>query len=216
MGNIFRKNKEARVLMRGLDAVGKTSILYRLKLGEVVTTIPTMGFNVETITLNHLALTVWDMGSRDNMLPLHRHYYPNTQVIIFVVDSCDTERMDEVKYFLDSILVKDELRDVTVLVLANKQDLPNAQSVAYVAEALQLYKIKNKCNIIGTSAMTGDGLSEALGWISSVVDGTDGEIMKEILVTDKTGLEQGVGENLNQISGYLWKSWEAVCKLFSS
>jgi GTPase SAR1 family protein len=33
----------------GLDAAGKTTILYKLKLGEVVTTIPTIGFNVETV-----------------------------------------------------------------------------------------------------------------------------------------------------------------------
>ena len=35
--------------MVGLDAAGKTTILYKLKLGEVVTTIPTIGFNVETV-----------------------------------------------------------------------------------------------------------------------------------------------------------------------
>ena len=41
--------KEMRILMVGLDAAGKTTILYKLKLGEVVTTIPTIGFNVETV-----------------------------------------------------------------------------------------------------------------------------------------------------------------------
>ena len=41
---------EMRILMVGLDAAGKTTILYKLKLGEVVTTIPTIGFNVETGT----------------------------------------------------------------------------------------------------------------------------------------------------------------------
>ncbi|KAF4671093.1 Thioredoxin domain-containing protein 9, partial [Perkinsus chesapeaki] len=46
--NLFGK-KEMRILMVGLDAAGKTTILYKLKLGEVVTTIPTIGFNVETV-----------------------------------------------------------------------------------------------------------------------------------------------------------------------
>ena len=43
------KRKDHRILMVGLDAAGKTTILYKLKLGEVVTTIPTIGFNVETV-----------------------------------------------------------------------------------------------------------------------------------------------------------------------
>jgi len=52
MGNIFEKlfrglfgKKEMRILMVGLDAAGKTTILYKLKLGEIVTTIPTIGNN---------------------------------------------------------------------------------------------------------------------------------------------------------------------------
>jgi ADP-ribosylation factor protein 1 len=42
--------KEMRILMVGLDAAGKTTILYKLKLGEIVTTIPTIGMHI-TITL---------------------------------------------------------------------------------------------------------------------------------------------------------------------
>jgi len=45
--------------MAGLDAAGKTTILYKLKLGEVVTTIPTIGFNVETVEYKYTSFTVW-------------------------------------------------------------------------------------------------------------------------------------------------------------
>ena len=41
--------KEMRILMVGLDAAGKTTILYKLKLGEIVTTIPTIGTNMQAI-----------------------------------------------------------------------------------------------------------------------------------------------------------------------
>ena len=71
----------------GLDAAGKTTILYKLKLGEVVTTIPTIGFNVETVEYKNISFTVWDVGGQDKIRPLWRHYYQNTQGIIFVVDS---------------------------------------------------------------------------------------------------------------------------------
>merc|ERR1711903_364770 len=79
MGNVFAKlfanfgKKEARILMVGLDAAGKTTILYKLKLGEVVTTIPTIGFNVETVEYKNISFTVWDVGGQDKIRPLWRH-----------------------------------------------------------------------------------------------------------------------------------------------
>ncbi|KAG8772101.1 Arf GTPase arf3 [Serendipita sp. 397] len=66
-------NKEVRILMVGLDAAGKTTILYKLKLGEVVTTIPTIGFNVETVEYRRVLLTVWDLGGPNYIRALCRH-----------------------------------------------------------------------------------------------------------------------------------------------
>ncbi|KAH3756415.1 ADP-ribosylation factor 1 [Pelomyxa schiedti] len=71
------RNKEYRALMVGLDAAGKTTILYKLKLGEVVTTIPTIGFNVETVTYKNVNFTVWDTGGEDKIRPLWRHVHPH-------------------------------------------------------------------------------------------------------------------------------------------
>ena len=65
--------KEMRILMVGLDAAGKTTILYKLKLGEIVTTIPTIGFNVETVEYKNIQFTVWDVGGQDKIRPLWRH-----------------------------------------------------------------------------------------------------------------------------------------------
>merc|ERR1712137_1443894 len=89
--------KEMRILMVGLDAAGKTTILYKLKLGEVVTTIPTIGFNVGTVEYKNINFTVWDVGGQDKIRPLWRHYFQNTQGLIFVVDSNDRERIAEAR-----------------------------------------------------------------------------------------------------------------------
>ena len=75
-------NQEMRILMVGLDAAGKTTILYKLKLGEVVTTIPTIGFNVETVEYKNINFTVWDVGGQSKIRPLWRHYFLNTQAVI--------------------------------------------------------------------------------------------------------------------------------------
>jgi len=110
-----------RILMVGLDAAGKTTILYKLKLGEVVTTIPTIGFNVETVDYKNISFTVWDVGGQDKIRPLWRHYYQNTQGLIFVVDSNDRDRIDAARDELHRMLGEDELREAVLLVFANKQ-----------------------------------------------------------------------------------------------
>merc|ERR1711997_1091319 len=83
------------ILMVGLDASGKTTILYKFKLGEVVATIPTIGFNVETVEYKNLNFTVWDVGGQEKIGALWTHYYQNTQGLIFVVDSNDRDRIDD-------------------------------------------------------------------------------------------------------------------------
>jgi len=185
MGGFFAKvleklvgKKEMRILMVGLDAAGKTTILYKLKLGEVVTTIPTIGFNVETVEYKSISFTVWDVGGQDKIRPLWRHYYQNTQGIIFVVDSNDRERIDDsagsentAKEELHRMLAEDELRDAVLLVFANKQDLPNAMSVNEITERLGLNSLRNrKWYIQATCATTGDGLYEGLDWLSNTLN----------------------------------------------
>merc|ERR1719382_1697553 len=130
--------QEMRILMVGLDAAGKTTVLYKLKLGEVVTTIPTVGFNVETVEYRNLAFNVWDVGGQDKIRPLWRHYYQGTNGLIFVVDSNDRERIGEARDELAKLLSEDELRDAALLVFANKQDLPDSLTAAEATEKLGL------------------------------------------------------------------------------
>merc|ERR1719178_667237 len=89
--------QEMRILMVGLDAAGKTTILYKLKLGEVVTTIPTIGFNVETVEYKNIKFTVWDVGGQDKIRKLWRNYSQGTEGIIFVIDSSDRDRIEDAR-----------------------------------------------------------------------------------------------------------------------
>ncbi|KAJ2452518.1 Arf GTPase arf1 [Coemansia sp. RSA 2336] len=164
--SLFSK-KEMRILMVGLDAAGKTTILYKLKLGEIVTTIPTIGFNVETVEYKNISFTVWDVGGQDKIRPLWRHYFQNTQGIIFVVDSNDRDRIVEARDELQRMLSEDELRDAILLVFANKQDLPNAMNNEEIVEMLNLSTIRHRqWYIQKTCATSGEGLYEGLEWLS--------------------------------------------------
>ena len=153
--------------MVGLDAAGKTTILYKLKLGEIVTTIPTIGFNVETVEYKNIRFTVWDVGGQDKIRPLWRHYFQGTPGLVFVVDSNDRERISETRDELNKMLNEDELRDAVLLIFANKQDLPNAMNAADVTDKLGLHHVRNRSWFIqATCAASGDGLYEGLDWLS--------------------------------------------------
>jgi small GTP-binding protein len=79
------------------------------------------GFNVETVEYKNISFTVWDVGGQDKIRPLWRHYFQNTQGLIFVVDSNDRERVGEAREELNRMLQEDELRDAVLLIFANKQ-----------------------------------------------------------------------------------------------
>jgi len=89
-----------------------------LKLGEVVTTIPTIGFNVETVEYKNISFNVWDVGGQDRIRKLWRHYYLNTQGLIFVVDSNDRDRIEDARDELAKMLNEDEMCNAVLLVFA--------------------------------------------------------------------------------------------------
>jgi small GTP-binding protein len=177
MGFFFSKvwdkllgKKDVRMLMVGLDAAGKTTILYQLKMGETVKTIPTIGFNVETLDYKGLNFTVWDVGGQDKIRVLWKHYYQNTDGLIFVVDSNDKDRVDDAAEELKKMLNEEELKDCVVLVMANKQDLNGAMSPNEITDKLGLSQLKGRQWLVqGTSATTGQGLKEGLDWMASIL-----------------------------------------------
>uniref|UniRef100_A0A8C4WQI0 ADP-ribosylation factor-like protein 14 n=1 Tax=Eptatretus burgeri TaxID=7764 RepID=A0A8C4WQI0_EPTBU len=163
-------SKEMRVLMLGLDAAGKTTVLYRLKLGNTVqTTIPTVGFNVETVLYKKFRFNVWDVGGQDKIRPLWRHYYTGTQALIFVVDSTDNDRIDEApRKTLEKLSMDERLHDAFFLVLANKQDLPDAADIGEIFDELELGRLCSRAWVaLPCSALTGQGMGEALRWLAA-------------------------------------------------
>jgi len=123
-----------------------------------------------SVKYKNINFTVWDVGGQDKIRPLWRHYYQNTEGVIYVVDSNDRERIDEAALELQKVLREDELREATLLVLCNKQDLPNAMSVAEVTDKLGLHSLRSRqWYIQATCACSGDGLYEGLDWLSQAM-----------------------------------------------
>lgn len=125
------------------------AILYKLKLNQDVTTIPTVGFNVETVTYKNVKFNVWDVGGQDKIRPLWRHYFSGmsndnatlqpdnakrtyslgTQGLIFVIDSNDRSRIEEARQELHRIILDREMKEALLLVFANKQDVPGGEMI---------------------------------------------------------------------------------------
>ncbi|XP_065657634.1 E3 ubiquitin-protein ligase TRIM23 [Hydra vulgaris] len=159
---------EMRVLALGLDNGGKTSILFKLKQNEFVSAITTIGFNVETIEHKSVKFTIWDVGGVQKLRPLWRHYYLNTQAVIFVIDSTNLERLFEAQEELTKLLAEKRLQDALILIYANKQDLPSALSLDDLREKIGIHRLCSgrTWTLIGCSAHTGTGLNEGLDWLA--------------------------------------------------
>ena len=168
--NKFLGNRDLRILMVGLDAAGKTTILNKLKKGETVKSIPEIGFGSKTLKCEGFNFIAWHVGFANDNRVLWKQYYQNTDGLIFVVDSHDRDRIEDAGEELKKMLAEEELKDCPFLIMANKQDLNNALPPNEVTKELGLLNVKGRpLLVLGTSAINGEGLKEGLEWLASVI-----------------------------------------------
>ncbi|KAJ8683198.1 hypothetical protein QAD02_018990 [Eretmocerus hayati] len=162
-----QKEKEMRILMLGLDNAGKTTIVKRL-IGEPIDTIsPTLGFNIKTLDHNGYKLNVWDVGGQKSLRTYWKNYFESTDGLIWVVDSADRRRLEDCKEEMHKLLQEERLEGATLLIFANKQDLPGAVSTEDIAQILDLESIKtHHWKIYKASAITAENLLEGINWIA--------------------------------------------------
>ncbi|CAG9316804.1 unnamed protein product [Blepharisma stoltei] len=162
--------KLINILIVGNDYAGKTTILYRLNLENTLTVkIPIMGFCIEQATYQNITFTVFDLYP-EKFRSVQRQYYENVQGIIFVVDSNDDVKDCYAREGLDDLCNENQLIGVPILILANKQDLPNAMNVDQIRERLGLDLIRGRnWHIQPASIINNQGLREGLTWLSRTI-----------------------------------------------
>ncbi|XP_076159817.1 ADP-ribosylation factor-like protein 11 [Alosa pseudoharengus] len=163
LGLTRNQQKPAQVLLMGLDSAGKSTLLSRLLQGVIMETSPTVGFNVGTLDLDKkTSMTVWDIGGQSTMRTNWKYYMEGCKALVFVVDSSDRKRMGEAQKALKKILSDANMKDVPLMVLANKKDLPNSMTIREVSNQLDLPSYKERTwEIQGCSAVKGLGLQQA-------------------------------------------------------
>ena len=159
--------RERSIVIVGLDGAGKTTVLYNLQFGEEIeNTVPTLGFNVENLQVNKTKFKAWDLGGQHKLRELWHYYYEDIDGIVFVMDSVDKDRFPEARGELHTILTNQRLRDLPVLILANKQDISLAANKTEIVEALG-YSIfaKDNIHVVECSARFNQRVNIAFEWL---------------------------------------------------
>ncbi len=175
MGLRGSKPPEAQVLLLGLDNAGKSTLLYKLKHDACVSTVPTIGFNVEMLEARknrkNFALTLWDVGGQRKMREHWKSFHPDAAAVVFVVDSSDRRRLGEARRELENTVRSEELRGRPVILLANKQDVNGALTATEIKDRFNLRKVCSGRDwfVQPCSASTGFGVEEAFRRVVQMV-----------------------------------------------
>ncbi|XP_003399830.1 ADP-ribosylation factor-related protein 1 [Bombus vosnesenskii] len=168
------------ILILGLDNAGKTTYLEAAKTKftknykgmnpcKITTTV---GLNIGKIDIAGVRFNFWDLGGQEELRSLWDKYYAESHAVIYIVDSSDREKIPESKETFDRVISSEHLIGVPLLVLANKQDVPDCMGVREVKPIFNqnAHLIgRRDCMVMPVSALNGDGIDEGIHWLVDCV-----------------------------------------------
>lgn len=159
--------------MVGLDGAGSTTVLYRLNQHKMVQTVPTLGVNQEVVRVDGVQMEVYEIGGSEKVRSIWRTYSKLAEAVVFVIDATDEGRMHIAKEEIRRLFYGDKnvksliVPDIPLLVLLNKQDLPNCCKQVDVERLLDLKSLPVRSyKIMPCSAATGRNLEDGFSWLA--------------------------------------------------
>ncbi|KAL9675078.1 hypothetical protein QQ045_003278 [Rhodiola kirilowii] len=169
---------EFHVLILGIDKAGKTTLLEKLKAFfsnleglPPDRIVPTVGLNIGRVEISNTKLIFWDLGGQPGLRSIWDKYYEEAHAVVYVIDAACPSRFEDSKSALEKVLRHEDLRGAPLLVLANKQDLPNAVSAEELSRYLDLKKLDERvCMFEAVTAYDGNGIKESMDWLVEVME----------------------------------------------
>ncbi|CAN1267305.1 ADP-ribosylation factor-related protein 1 [Linum perenne] len=176
--HMFSKT-EFHVLILGIDKAGKTTLLEKLKTvysnSEGLPPdriVPTVGLNIGRLEVSNSKLVFWDLGGQIGLRSIWEKYYEEAHAVIFVVDAACPSRFEDSKSALEKVLRHDDLQGAPVLILANKQDLPDAVTTDELGRYLDPKKLDERVSMYeavsaydGVEKKCSLGIKGSLEWL---------------------------------------------------
>lgn len=171
LGYLGLYNKHANLMFLGLDNAGKSTLLHLLKTDQYTQTLPTGQPNSEELKMGNIRFNTFDLGGHETARKIWKDYFPAVDGIIFLIDSADYKRLDEVRTELENILISPELANIPIAILGNKIDMPGAVSEEDLKKAIDFYGLTAKDNrpieLFMCSLVRKLGYSKPLQWIAT-------------------------------------------------
>ncbi|KAK4283163.1 hypothetical protein QN277_000147 [Acacia crassicarpa] len=168
---------EFHVLILGIDKAGKTTLLEKLKSTysnleglPPDRIVPTVGLNIGRIEVSNTKLVFWDLGGQPGLRSIWEKYYEEAHAVIFVIDASCPSRFEDSKSALEKVLRHEDLQGAPLLIVANKQDLPEAVSAEEVGRYLDLKKLDERVYMFkAVSGLDGMGIKGSVEWLVEVM-----------------------------------------------
>ncbi|EEC45225.1 predicted protein, partial [Phaeodactylum tricornutum CCAP 1055/1] len=167
-------NKQGQLLLLGLDNAGKTTLLHRLRTGDIRHFPPTDRPSQEYFRYGNVSFQAWDLGGHEAVRHLWEDYV-STQVsaVFFMIDATDDGRVEEAAYELDALIGEQLVKDIPVAVLLNKCDEEErALTSADICRRIEYDNLAqtqgtDKMAVFRISVLKGEGYQDAFRWISN-------------------------------------------------
>jgi len=179
----YFQRDEYCILILGLDNAGKTTFLeqtkckfnsnYKRSVNQLQRVTTTVGLNIGKIDIGNIRLLFWDLGGQEELQTLWDKYYAESHGLIYIVDTAAPERFEESKQAFVKMLSSEHLDTVPLLILGNKQDLPESRTIMDLKNAFHdsVRRIGNRdCFIKPISALEGTGVMEGIEWMRKCVE----------------------------------------------